>query len=131
MRLPVFLLAAALAAGCSIYRPDIIQGNYIDSDAVAQLKPGMTRDQVRYLMGPAMVADPLHPDRLDYIYYVDSRFERRNIYKRVTVFFDGGKLSRIEKVMPEKEAPTAVSEEQKQAAKVLSDEPDKPKGDND
>jgi outer membrane protein assembly factor BamE len=50
------------------YRIDIRQGNYITQEMVAQLKPGMSRDQVRFILGTPLVADIFHADRWDYIY---------------------------------------------------------------
>ena len=54
------LLAAALAAGC-VYRPDIQQGNLLSVEDIDQVTVGMTRSQVRYLLGTPMVSDPLRP----------------------------------------------------------------------
>lgn len=123
--LSTLLVPLLLLAGCSVYRPDINQGNYIAKDMVDQLQPGMTKEQVEYLMGPAMVADPFHVNRWDYLYTIDSRIKERDVYKRVTVYFDGNKVSRIEKDLPAGSAPTGISEEQKKAAKTLSgDRPD-------
>ena len=58
-------------AGCSfpgVYKIDIQQGNVVTQDMIDQLKPGMTRRQVRFIMGTALISDPFHPDRLDYVY---------------------------------------------------------------
>ena len=78
--LPVAAVLAALSAalsGCSVtalsdfvkpYRIDVRQGNYVTQDMVAQLKPGMTREQVRFVLGTPLVADVFHSDRWDYIY---------------------------------------------------------------
>jgi outer membrane protein assembly factor BamE len=58
-------------AGCSfpgVYKLDIQQGNVVTQDMIDQLKPGMSRRQVRFIMGNALISDTFHPDRLDYIY---------------------------------------------------------------
>jgi outer membrane protein assembly factor BamE len=73
MRLPfsrtgALVLLAALASGC-VYRPDIQQGNYLESKTVDQLQVGMTRTQVRYLLGTPMVPDVFDKDRWDYLFY--------------------------------------------------------------
>ena len=62
---------------------------------VNQLEPGMTRNQVRFIMGSPMIADVFHQDRWDYIYLFEPGYgeTRRN---RVTVFFDDDSLTRIE-----------------------------------
>lgn len=60
--------------GCSnlefpwVYRLQIDQGNIITQDMVNQLKPGMTRDQVKFVMGSPLIVDPFHQDRWDYVY---------------------------------------------------------------
>src|SRR5262245_56437250 len=67
-RLTLVSLAVLLAAGC-VYRPDVQQGNWIEAKTVDQVQPGMTRTQVRYLMGTPMVPDVFDKDRWDYLYY--------------------------------------------------------------
>ncbi len=57
---------AALSSAC-VYRINIQQGNYLDQAAVNQIQEGMTRSQVRYLLGTPLVADPFEKDRWDYI----------------------------------------------------------------
>ena len=90
------MLAAlsALLAGC-VYRMDIQQGNYLDGHTVRQLKVGMTRVQVRYLLGTPMIADVFDTDRWDYVYYFKRGYIERPIQSRVTVFFHDGKVSRF------------------------------------
>ena len=59
-------------SGCfpSVYKIDIQQGNIITQDMINQLRPGMTRAQVRYLMGSPLITDPFHANRWDYIYSI-------------------------------------------------------------
>jgi len=90
------LLIAALISGCGFFRVEIQQGNYITRDQVEQLKPGMTKREVRYVMGTPLVVDPFHEKhRWDYFYAyspdLGSDFEKR----RITLFFEGDKLERI------------------------------------
>jgi len=90
-------LVSGLAAGC-VYRMNIQQGNYLDPDAVAQLQNGMTRSQVRYLLGTPMVPDAFNEDRWDYLYYL-KRGRLRDAEKRqLTVWFENDKVARYEKV---------------------------------
>lgn len=63
---------AALLCGC-VYRMPILQGNYLDPDVIAQVKPGMTHSQVRYLLGTPMVPDAFDDTRWDYDYYFKTR----------------------------------------------------------
>ena len=51
-----------------VYRINIQQGNDITQDMVSQLKPGMTKNQVAYVMGTPLIIDTFHPNRCDYIY---------------------------------------------------------------
>jgi outer membrane protein assembly factor BamE len=86
----------ALASGC-VYRINIQQGNFLDQAAVDQVKPGMTRSQIRYLLGTPMVADPFVKDRWDYIYYLKKGRSRHVDSRRVTVYFDGDKVAKLDK----------------------------------
>jgi len=85
-----------LASGC-VYRINIQQGNFLDQTAVEQVKAGMTRSQVRYLLGTPMVADSFDKERWDYIYYLKKGRSRHVDSRRVTVYFDGDKVARLDK----------------------------------
>ena len=76
------------------YRVDVRQGNMVTQEMVAQLKPGLSREQVRFILGSPLVADMFHADRWDYVY----RFQpgRGDAQQRVlTVFFQDNKLLRV------------------------------------
>ena len=89
------LLTACLGlAGC-VYRMDIQQGNYLDGKDVGKLKVGMTRVQVRYLLGTPMVEDIFNQSRWDYIYYYKRGYARRPLESRVIVYFNGDKVQRL------------------------------------
>lgn len=98
------LLSLPLLAACSgtpevasllsPYRVDVRQGNYVSQEMVAQLRPGMTREQVRFALGTPLVADMFHADRWDYVY----RFQpgRGDVQlRRLVVFFEDDKLARV------------------------------------
>lgn len=77
------------------YRIDVRQGNYVDQELVAQLRKGMTRDQVRYVLGSPLLVDTFRNDRWDYVYLFSpgkGEPERRAI----SVFFENDVLSRVE-----------------------------------
>ena len=95
-RTSLIALGLFLAAGC-VYRINIQQGNFLDQAAVDTVKDGMTRSQVRYLLGTPMVADPFTKDRWDYIYYLKKGRTRHVDERRVTVYFDGDKVARLDK----------------------------------
>ncbi len=111
--LPVMCLS--LLAGCSLvervqkfgpYRVNVQQGNALDAESVARLKPGMTRSQVRFLLGTPLVVDPFRNDRWDYVYVY---YEAGSLVeqKRISLFFDGDTLARIEGDMPAPSAPAS------------------------
>lgn len=87
------LLSIPLLAACFItpHKMDVQQGNYLDQDTVAKLKPDMTRSQVRFLLGTPLLADPFHPDRWDYLYLV-SKSGKLKTAKRLTLTFEGDTL---------------------------------------
>jgi outer membrane protein assembly factor BamE len=70
------------------YRIDIVQGNAVTKEQVAQVKPGQSRLQVRDILGTPLVSDPFHVDRWDYIFTLrrpGAEPQRRS----VVVVFDG------------------------------------------
>jgi len=77
------------------YRIDIVQGNAITKEQAALLKPGMSRLQVRDLMGTPLVADPFHATRWDYIFTLrrqGTEPQRRS----VVVFFEGDAVKSVQ-----------------------------------
>jgi len=88
------LVACVGLTGC-VYRMEIQQGNYLDGKAVSQLKVGMTRSQVRYLLGTPMIEDVFNKDRWDYIYYYRHGYVRRPLESRVIVYFQNDKVQRL------------------------------------
>ena len=99
---------------------DIQQGNYISQEMVSQLKIGMTKEQVRYVLGTPLVADIFHADRWDYVYYKDPRRGTREA-RKIAVFFEDGKLARVQgdvvAAEPNSEAPAPKGPAAQPAAK--------------
>src|SRR5450755_2548352 len=85
-----------MATGC-VYSINIQQGNFLNQSAVDTVKEGMTRSQVRYLLGTPMVADSFNKERWDYIYYLKSGRSRHVDCGRVTFYFDVTKVARLDK----------------------------------
>jgi outer membrane protein assembly factor BamE len=86
----------ALASGC-VYRQDIEQGNYLESKTVSQLQVGMTRTQVRYLLGTPMVPNVFDKDRWDYLFYF--RHGRHPYTQRqVIVYFKDDKVAKFDTI---------------------------------
>jgi outer membrane protein assembly factor BamE len=106
-RFPAVLLALAAALlpacksvdvtrlpGVTPYRMVIQQGNFISQEMVSQLKPGMTKEQVRFVLGTPLVTDIFHADRWDYVFFrelPDGKKEQRNL----SVVFEKDKLARV------------------------------------
>ena len=121
-----FLISAlflSLLAGCSSvsigpHHIDVQQGNALDQENVARLKTGLNRSQVRFLLGTPLIVDPFRNDRWDYV-YLYYKAGKLTEQKRITLFFDGDTLARIEGDLP----PPAAAVESKpepQPASVTS-----------
>ena len=65
------LLAGSVFLGGCVYRMTVQQGNFLDARQVVQVKEGMTRAQVRFLLGTPMLPDAFDRDRWDYLYSLD------------------------------------------------------------
>ena len=76
------------------YRPDVHQGNIITQEMVDQLRQGMTREQVRFMLGTPLLTDEFHKDRWDYPYYLNPRTGPVQS-RRLTVFFKDNRLERF------------------------------------
>ena len=106
-KLTTLVLIASLVGmtGCSMvrgftlkpYRINIQQGNYLEEDEIDLIEPGMTRSQVRFLLGTPMVADIFNEQRWDYVYYLKIGRTREVFRRHFVVFFEGDEVVRIEK----------------------------------
>ncbi|MGD9597847.1 MAG: outer membrane protein assembly factor BamE [Steroidobacteraceae bacterium] len=96
-RLAVLAFVVSGLAGACVYRMNIQQGNYLDPAAVAQLQNGMTRSQVRFLLGTPMVPDAFDDSRWDYLYYMKRGRIRAAEQRHLTVWFEDDKVMRFEK----------------------------------
>ncbi|ROL76771.1 outer membrane protein assembly factor BamE [Pseudomonas vranovensis] len=77
-------------AGCSfpgVYKIDIQQGNVVTQDMIDQLRPGMTRRQVRFIMGNPLIQDTFHTNRWDYLYSLQPGGGERQ-QERMSIFFN-------------------------------------------
>jgi outer membrane protein assembly factor BamE len=101
--------AVALTAGCSStieandgrflgfirpYRMEVVQGNVVTREQVSAVRPGMTREQLRDILGSPMLADPFHGDRWDYVFTIrrqGTEPQRRSI----VALFNGNVLERL------------------------------------
>jgi outer membrane protein assembly factor BamE len=89
------VLLCALSSGC-VYQQSIQQGNFLEKRAVDQLQVGMTRSQVRYLLGTPMVPYIFDSDRWDYLYYLKKSRYSKIRHELLTVYFENDKVSRFD-----------------------------------
>lgn len=83
-----------MVAKLNPFKIDVRQGNYVSQDMVAQLKPGQTKDQVRFILGTPLIVDAFHTDRWDYVYRFQpgrGPLEQR----RLIVYFEDNRLVRV------------------------------------
>jgi outer membrane protein assembly factor BamE len=110
--------AAVLLGGC-VYRPDIQQGNLLTMEDIRKVEVGMSRSQVRFLLGPPMVSDPFAPHRWDYVYRMQYGRDRAVITAHFVVWFEGDKVAKVETLdnpEPSRKAREAKQKKQKEAA---------------
>ncbi|MGA8863895.1 MAG: outer membrane protein assembly factor BamE [Gallionella sp.] len=101
MRIKIVLLSLLLASCTSFYIPlltpykmDIRQGNYVTPAMRSNLKIGMTKPQVLFVMGTPLIQDVFHQNRWDYVYRYEHA--RKIVDKqRMTLYFEDDKLARI------------------------------------
>ena len=77
------------------YRATVVQGNFVSREQVQALQPGMSRQQVRDILGTPLVASVFHANRWDYVFTLKKQGEQVQA-RRLTVFFDGDQFSRAE-----------------------------------
>ena len=90
------LVAVLLTAGC-VYRATVSQGNIIKQEDLDQVEIGMTRNQVRFLLGTPMIDDPFHAERWDYVYYLKIGRKDATFKRWISIFFEEDRVSEIRK----------------------------------
>ncbi len=100
-KLLILLSSVLFVSGCSnwsiptipgVYKIDIQQGNVIEQDMIDTLRPGMTKRQVRFVMGTPLLVDPFQPDRWEYVYSFQPGGGQRT-QEQVALFFEDDKLT--------------------------------------
>ena len=128
----IFILLLLFLSACGSALPtvkpfklDIQQGNVVTSKMLLQLRPGMTKSQVRFIMGTPLVVDSFHKDRWDYFYQLRQAgkvVEQR----RVILDFDKDLLSKVRGDVVPQGTPGAATGEENNVAKTITVAP-KPK----
>jgi outer membrane protein assembly factor BamE len=89
------------------YRPDVQQGNVVTKEMVEGLTPGMSREQVRFLLGTPALTSVFHQDRWDYVYLLKRGNGRELQSRRLTVYF---KDNRVERFVADDMPPEALAD---------------------
>lgn len=96
------IIAVAILSGCSSvprivneYKIDVQQGNVLTQDMVSQLRPGLTKDQVRFILGTPVLMDVFHGNRWDYVYRLQKGSGDVEMRKFSTFFDATDKLVRV------------------------------------
>lgn len=102
----IVYISALLLAACApshipfTYSMDVQQGTILERERLERLEPGMTRRQVEFLLGSPTITDPFREDRWDYIYTL-RQDGRKVSHERVTVLFEGDRVSDIVHDLPQ------------------------------
>ena len=105
MRFILIFISLCLLCACSrsydggfnaplLHKIDIQQGNVVDQEMLDQLKPGMDKKQVKFIMGTAVLIDPFHNERWEYIYSFQEGGTVRE-QRHITLHFENDKLAYI------------------------------------
>ncbi|EPC00077.1 hypothetical protein L861_07885 [Litchfieldella anticariensis FP35 = DSM 16096] len=131
-------LALSLAGGCSyvgVYKRDLPQGNLVTQEMVAQLEQGMTREQVKFVMGSPLLEAPFNANQWDYLYRLDEAYggvEQRRVTltfandRLVNITSEGNLSSDIE--LPSYEGPGPATEGTGPDDGIMSPQPTTPDG---
>ena len=96
LRVALALCSTLLLAAClQSYRMEIQQGNIFDQSTLDQVKVGMTKKQVRFLLGTPLVSDPFHANRWDYFYSLYSHDKKLSERYQISVIFSEKGVSKI------------------------------------
>src|SRR3954465_9951811 len=78
----------------SPYKPDVVQGNVVTTEQISQVKPGMSRSQVKDILGSPLITDPFHADRWDYVFTLRRQgFDDQK--RSFVVLFDKDQVQKI------------------------------------
>lgn len=131
-RLALLVAAAAAVSGCGSYdrvsrgvaglvtpyKVEVVQGNFVSREQVEMLKPGMSRQQARDLLGTPLVTSVFHGDRWDYVFTLKRQGVEPQ-QRRLTLYFQGEALERFEgDPMPSEAEFVATLEHRKRLGKV-------------
>ncbi|MCA0213433.1 MAG: outer membrane protein assembly factor BamE [Proteobacteria bacterium] len=106
------------AGSLAPYKVEVVQGNFVSREQVDALKPGMTRLQVRDILGTSLLTSVFHADRWDYVFTLKRQGAEPQL-RKLAVFFKGDALERFEgDAMPSEAEFVARLDNRRKAGKV-------------
>ena len=90
----LILSVSLLTSGC-VYQAALSQGNLLDQEDIDQVEVGMTRGQIRFLLGTPMIDDPFHENRWDYVYYLRIGRDKASFKRWISIYFEGENVSEV------------------------------------
>jgi outer membrane protein assembly factor BamE len=103
--IPLLAAAAAMLSSCGYvpripgitpYKMEIQQGNFVSQEMVSKLQAGMSKEQVKLVLGTPLLTDIFHSERRwDYVYWLEGQDGKRE-QRKLAVFFEDGKLARLD-----------------------------------
>ena len=91
----IIITLISLALGACVFQPSVQQGNFIEQKKVEQIEIGMTKNQVRFLIGTPMIDDPFNENRWDYVYFLKIGRNQAISKTWVSIIFDENLVSQI------------------------------------
>lgn len=88
-------LTSRMASSITPYKVEVVQGNFVSSEQVQALRPGMSRQQVRDILGTPLLSSVFHSDRWDYVFTLKRKGVEPQA-RKLAVFFQGNVLERFE-----------------------------------
>ena len=91
----IIITLISLTMGACVFQPSVQQGNYIEQEKVEQIEIGMTKNQIRFLLGTPMIDDPFNENRWDYVYFLKIGRNQAASKAWVSIIFEENKVNQI------------------------------------
>ncbi len=128
----LILMACSLLLGACLkpYQPDIQQGNIINNSDLREIRAGMSKQEVLFILGTPMVIDPFNEQRWDYFYSRRDQQRRETDQRIITVIFNGDSLKELRGDVTLANVPTLEQsvEDRQHGGTVITEPTQKEKG---
>ena len=91
----IIIALISLTLSACVFQPSVQQGNFIEPEKVEQIEIGMTKNQIRFLMGTPMIDDPFNENQWDYVYFLKIGRDQAISKKWVSIIFNENTVSQI------------------------------------